>query len=650
MSIYMKSPFPAVLFLFAFLPSILPADQSPGKVGDEPLPRIVRVPSGALEKSLIEKTNPIFPPLPSQENINKRATLELIIDQAGVVRNVRPIAVHPRLEDAAMSAARKWRFSPVSENGVPVIAIGTIEMDFAAADPLPESADLDNARSAAKQDPKNPQIHYRVARLCEETGRYEEALESVNRALTLKPDFEAAEITLGDIYKHLRQETRQISAFRQYLTVNPKSAEILKLLASAYMADERYPDAIKTLEDLELLSPMDPWAPHEMGRANSQLGRMEAAIRFYRMALDIDRENASLHDDLGYELTKIRQFKDAETELTRALTLNPGLRSAYHHLGDSYLRANRISDAIAVYENCIRRAHSDFGDLATDYRMLGICRILNKEFDPATKLLEQALVLDPNRAQVYCDLGRIQILKNQKERAVVLLRQGTRINANEPCLLSQLSYALMLLNRMDEGEAAAEQLVMMFPEALPAYLQLAQLLIRKESWEKADSTLKRAAQIAPGDFRVHLILGELFARMVKPAEAERELREALKLQPNDPTVLNNVGYFLVELDKDVAEALKMIERAVKASPDNAAFLDSLGWAYFKLGKYDEAEKYILDSLKITSDSAAVLEHLGDVYLKQGKEEPARRKWREALLVSGPPSNMERLRRKLGEPK
>ncbi len=649
MSNHARLSFFMAFFLSVPLSTIFPSDQLPGKAGEEsPLPRFVRLPSGELKKSLVSKTDPIFPPLPPSERGNRTAFLELIVDKSGIVRGVKPVSVHPRLVEAAVRAARNWKFSPILEEGAPVMAIGDIDMEFLQPDSIPESAELQNARSTAKQNPKNPQVYYRLGKACEEAGLYEEAIESLNQALILKPDFEGAEIALGGVYGRLRQVNKQISEYQQYLSRNPKSVEILKAQAGANMADKRYSDAIKVLEELEVLIPVDPWVPHEMGRANSQLGRMETAIRFYRMALDVDTGNASLHDDLGFELSKIREFKDAEAQLTRALELNPALRSAYHHLGELYLHSNRPSDAIRVLEKCIRHAHPDYDDLAADYRMLGVCRIFAKEFEPAVTLLEQSLVLDPSQAQVYCDLGRIQIVKNQKERAVELLQRGIRINANEPCLLSQLCYAMTMLNRLGEAEKFAEQLVRLFPEALPAYLQLAEVEIRKESWEKADAALKRASQIAPGDFRLRVLASELFDKTAKQAEAEQELREAMKLQPNDPTILNNLGYFLADHDKNLAEALRLVERAVKAVPDNAAFLDSLGWAYFKLGKDDEAEKYLLEALKITSDSAAALEHLGDLYQRQGKEELARRKWREALLVTGPPTDVDRLKRKLGE--
>jgi Flp pilus assembly protein TadD len=147
-----------------------------------------------------------------------------------------------------------------------------------------------------------------------------------------------------------------------------------------------------------------------------------------------------------------------------------------------------------------------------------------------------------------------------------------------------------------------------------------------------------------------MALADVLSRTGKLKDAERELRDALRFQPNDPAVLNNLGYFLVDHDKDLTEAFKMIERAVTAEPENPSYLDSLGWAYFKLGQLDQAEKYIVQSLKGRPRSAEVLDHLGDVRMKQGREEQARQSWRDALGAAPDRSQTERLRQKLAENK
>jgi Flp pilus assembly protein TadD len=132
----------------------------------------------------------------------------------------------------------------------------------------------------------------------------------------------------------------------------------------------------------------------------------------------------------------------------------------------------------------------------------------------------------------------------------------------------------------------------------------------------------------------------------KPEAAESSYREALRVAPDDPYVLHNVGYFLVEQDKNLAEALQLIRRAVDAQPTNPYFLDGLGWAYFKLGHLDEAERYIGESVRLDGTSLLPQEHLGDVYSRQGKVQQARAAWGKALSLSVTAESTARLKGKL----
>ncbi len=116
--------------------------------------------------------------------------------------------------------------------------------------------------------------------------------------------------------------------------------------------------------------------------------------------------------------------------------------------------------------------------------------------------------------------------------------------------------------------------------------------------------------------------------------------------PNDATALNNLGYFLIERNERLNEALEMIQRAVRQDPTNASYLDSLGWAYFKLGRLEEAEKYLADAARRSQTSATIHEHLGDLYQKQGKLDQARRAWQKALALSTEPAETARLKAKL----
>jgi len=111
-------------------------------------------------------------------------------------------------------------------------------------------------------------------------------------------------------------------------------------------------------------------------------------------------------------------------------------------------------------------------------------------------------------------------------------------------------------------------------------------------------------------------------------------------------VLNQLGYFLAEQNKDLTEALNLIQRAVDAQPANPSFLGSLGWVHFKLGHLDEAERYLSESVRLNEASALTQEHLGDVHARRGETRQAREAWKNALSRSVEAASQTRLKEKL----
>lgn len=132
-----------------------------------------------------------------------------------------------------------------------------------------------------------------------------------------------------------------------------------------------------------------------------------------------------------------------------------------------------------------------------------------------------------------------------------------------------------------------------------------------------------------------------------PKGSEESLRRILSSDPDNATALNNLGYFLIERNERQAEALEMIQRAVRANPTNSSFLDSLGWAYFKLGRLDEAERHLAEAARRNNQSATIQEHLGDLYQQRGKTEMARAAWQKALSLTVESVNTTRIKAKLG---
>ena len=120
--------------------------------------------------------------------------------------------------------------------------------------------------------------------------------------------------------------------------------------------------------------------------------------------------------------------------------------------------------------------------------------------------------------------------------------------------------------------------------------------------------------------------GELAARQKHLEPAERYFRQVLDLDSSNATALNYMGYMLADRGIRLQEALKLIRKAVEQEPMNGAYLDSLGWAYFKLGEYELAEENLRKAVERTQSDPTVHMHLGDLYEKTGRIRLAAAQW------------------------
>lgn len=161
---------------------------------------------------------------------------------------------------------------------------------------------------------------------------------------------------------------------------------------------------------------------------------------------------------------------------------------------------------------------------------------------------------------------------------------------------------------------------------------LGDTLAAQGKWETAEGAYRKALALDSDNAQLRGVLARTLYLQKKFEESESEYREALRSDPDNALLLNNFGYELIERDKDLNEALQMIGRAASREPQNASYVDSLGWAYFKLGRLEEAEKTLSEAARLSKRSATILEHLGDVRMRLGKTKEAQTAWKEAAKL------------------
>jgi tetratricopeptide (TPR) repeat protein len=175
------------------------------------------------------------------------------------------------------------------------------------------------------------------------------------------------------------------------------------------------------------------------------------------------------------------------------------------------------------------------------------------------------------------------------------------------------------------------------PEDREVYVRLGIMYTRLKRWSEAEEALNKAEQLSTKSEdkeAVFFLQGDAYEHEKKYDEAEAEFKKILAAHPqNDAAVastLNYLGYMNADRDVRLEESLNYIKQAVSIEPNNGAYLDSLGWAYFKLGKYDLAEENLAKASARMGSDPTVQDHLGDLYQKTGRLKLAADHWQRAV--------------------
>lgn len=276
------------------------------------------------------------------------------------------------------------------------------------------------------------------------------------------------------------------------------------------------------------------------------------------------------------------------------------------------------------------------------------------ETEPATALLyaRAALALDPARSDAA--LLAATLLQQLGQPALARAAYDL-VPPQDPSFLSAELGRAAVLRAEGQDEAALEvlsRLTQDFPKRADIQSSRGDLLRAMERAAEAEESYDRALELSAEDAGALWYLH--FARaLTREAQGdwpgtESDLRRALEARPDQPQVLNHLGYSLVERGEKLDEALGLLEQAVSLRPDSGAIVDSLGWAYYKLGRYEEAVVELEEAVTLLPTDAVINDHLGDAYWSVGREREARFQWSRALSLDPEPEDAEEIRRKLAE--
>ncbi|MFI5370846.1 MAG: tetratricopeptide repeat protein [Candidatus Eisenbacteria bacterium] len=536
-----------------------------------------------------------------------------------------------------------------------------------ASVPAPEAGDAYTSQEALSR--------YLLGRLLEEQGDRGEALNQFYRAMVLDPRAGGIARRVSEL-KLARGESESALEFAdKALAADPRDARASWLRGAALLNLERVGDALAPLQNAVALDSerVEYWRTLALAADHVENWRLSADA--WRHAAWLDEEDGESWFQLAASLARLGRFGGADSAAQRAAELNtmrPGLLFLQgwiaENLGRNHEAAEFYRHQIALQsddETVQRRliavlvrderwsealdevrplaaAHPD--DLDLRHLELDLCFRAGRKSE-GMRGIEALRRTDPNSPEALA--VRVDVLARHGQAATAAGEAETWSAAHPNDVRGWLlaAFAREKQGRLDDAERHLEHAVQVAPDSVDVYYTIGRFYRDHGRDHDAERVYLDATRRFPGEDGLWFNLAATRERLGDLPGAEAAVRDVLGREPDNPGALNFLGYMWADHGLRLDEAVEMVQRALTADPDNGAYLDSLGWAYFRLGRLDEARPLLERAVALTRGDPVVREHLGDVYKSLKLNALARDQYRLALATD---TGNARLKGKLEE--
>jgi tetratricopeptide (TPR) repeat protein len=494
-------------------------------------------------------------------------------------------------------------------------------------------------RNALKRDPKNGELLDRAFLSLLVGGNIDEAVKFAERVAKADGSDRVARLVLG--VNDLKR--KQYAGANRDLTRSVRGP-ITDLTATLLIAWSEFgagdvKKAVATIDKLQGPDWYGIFKDLHAGMILDAAGQKADAGKRLEQAYKVDTSAPRVVEAYGSWLSRNRSPKDA--------------LAIFEKLDQGMPRHPLILDSIAKLkkgEKLPQLVTSSPGGGAEALYGLGASLGRRGGEDLGLVYLQLALYLSPDHPLALLSLADLYESLKKPELAI---KAYERIPASSPLHRNaaiQMATDLDSLDRTDESEKKLQELVKEYPDDLEAVLALGGVLrSHKKFAECADAYSKGLDLIGKpekSNWVIFYFRGMCYERSHQWPKAEADLKKALELYPDQPQVFNYLGYSWIDQGVNLDEGMAMIKKAVQAKPDDGYIVDSLGWAYFKLGHYDEAVKNLEHAIELKPQDPTINDHLGDAYWQVGRKLEARFQWAHARDLKPEPEDLPKIEAKL----
>lgn len=505
-------------------------------------------------------------------------------------------------------------------------------------------------------DPTDRVAYLTLGSLYTAIGDPERAAEVYRDFLSVEPASEEGSIALAELHMNAGNADEAIRILSELIATRPDSVDALSLLGNIYFQTGDFDNAATTLAAAVAAKPDDHDLLSTLANALFLSNRLAEAAERYEALLDQDEQDPVVLLRLGQIYRQQMEYAKAREKIETADRLFPNTTEIRYELAMVDRDEGRFDDALDILNSLLDNTEQPRYTAAERQArqqllmQVAVIQSMTERYDDAVATFEELKVLlraadDGTIDYFISDTMRMGGETAEALDRVVEARRSYASNRQLQILEADLTAQL---GNVDQGVAMLRGMLSSSEQDLDVYATLVGVYEDADDYAMAQTVLDEMIENLNDDETAWFLQGALYERQDKIDDAEDAFRRALAINGENPATLNYLGYMLADRNRDLDEALSLIQTAVEKDPINGAYLDSLGWVYFRMQQLDLAERYLTRAVLFSDSDPTLHEHLGDLYRTTGRYEMARQAYIRSLERAENDEERTRVQEKLDE--
>lgn len=493
-------------------------------------------------------------------------------------------------------------------------------------------------RSAAEEDWDNPIVIERSFIAYAANGQVSDAARVAKHLLELSAPNDLASLIIGT---EAVKERRYAAAAKELENVGGDTFAGITggiLRAWALVADGKPEEASKALDEIGEGGLEDFLVFHRALMADVE-GKSKEALELIAKAYEADPNVARIVEAYSRMLGNAGRFDEAEKIIAKFEA-----QGLDHPLIDAVKAKIDLKQRPGVFAADVQSGAAEM------FHSVGVALAREGSPDISAVFLRLGMYLDPKSDVIDLVYGQLLDGAGQHDAANLVYDGLAPDSPMKPMAVVRVAENLSAMGNRDEALRRLGNIVTSNPNDLEALSVLGDMQRAAQKYAEAADTYTKALSVAggdaPGDWRFYYVRGISLERAKQWDKAEADFKRALELNPEQPQVLNYLGYSWVDQGVNLMPALEMIQKAVAAAPNDGYIIDSLGWAYFRLGRFEDAVKQLELAVQLRSTDPEINDHLGDAYWRANRKLEAKFQWNVAAAVDEEGAVKARVAKKL----